>query len=60
MGTSEIEKEDYEQVKFIEIGDNNYKIDFILGCDYKMLRILYGQKASNSLDGYVLFNLIKD
>ena len=65
LGSFEIVKEDYDQIKsalieilkklenikFIEIADNNYKIDFYLGCDYKMNRILYGQKASNSIDG---------
>jgi hypothetical protein len=65
LGSFEIKKEEYEQckaalgdllnklenIKFIEIADNSYKIDFFLGCDYKMNRILYGQKASNSLDG---------
>ena len=66
LGSFEIVKEEYEQIKsslnellielekikFIEIADNIYGIDFYLGCDYKMIRILYGQKASNSLDGY--------
>jgi hypothetical protein len=65
LGCFEIQKEEYDQVKqalkevlkelenikFIEIADNQYGIDFYLGCDYKMNRILYGQKASNSLDG---------
>jgi hypothetical protein len=65
LGSFEIVKEEYDQVKsalkellkelekikFIEIADNNFKIDFYLGCDYKMNRILYGQKASNSIDG---------
>jgi hypothetical protein len=65
LGCFEIQKEEYDQVKqalkeilkelenikFIEIADNHYGIDFYLGCDYKMNRILYGQKASNSLDG---------
>ena len=65
LGSFEIVKEDYENVKealkellfllenikAIEIAENNYKIDFYLGCDYKMIRILYGQKASNALDG---------
>jgi hypothetical protein len=65
LGSYEIVKEEYTQVKdsikellielekvrFIEITDTNYEISFYLGCDYKMYRILYGQKASNSLDG---------
>ena len=65
LGSFEIQKEDYievkqslneilillENLKSIEISDINYKICFYLGCDYKMSRILYGQKASNSLDG---------
>jgi hypothetical protein len=66
LGSFEIIKEDYDQVKestkdltdllekikHIEIADNYYDIIFYLGCDYKMNRILFGQKASNSLDGY--------
>jgi hypothetical protein len=66
LGSFEVVKEDYgqvkeslrellillEKIKFIEIADITYKIDFYLCCDYKMNRILYGQKASNSLDGY--------
>ena len=65
LGSFEINKENYEQVKdslneilfhlenlnFIEIADVNYKIKFYLGCDYKMNRILFGQRSSNSLDG---------
>jgi len=65
LGSFEVVKENYEQVKeclrellillekikYIEIADKTYKIDFYLCCDYKMNRILYGQKASNSLDG---------
>ena len=65
LGSFEVVKEDYgqvkeslrellillEKIKFIEIADITYKIDFYLCCDYKMNRILYGQKASNSLDG---------
>ena len=65
LGSFEIVKEDYDQVKdslkellillekiqFVEIANTKYQIVFILGCDYKMSRILYGQKASNSLDG---------
>ena len=67
LGSFEIIKEDYEEVKAstkdltillenikqIEIADNFYDIIFYLGCDYKMYRILFGQKASNSLDGYI-------
>lgn len=65
LGSFEIVKEDYnevkqsfeeilillENIKFIEISDIHYKINFYLGCDYKMCRILFGQKASNSLNG---------
>jgi hypothetical protein len=65
LGSFEIAKEDYdevkkslkellillEDVKYIQIADKNYQIIFYLGCDYKMSRIIYGQKASNSLDG---------
>lgn len=65
LGAFEITKEDYEQVKestkevtlilenikSVEIANNLYDIVFYLGCDYKMNRILLGQKASNSLDG---------
>jgi hypothetical protein len=65
LGSFEINKENYEQVKdslneilfhleninFIEIADVNYKIEFYLGCDYKMNRILFGQRSSNSFDG---------
>ena len=35
----------------IEINAKTYDIDFFLGSDYKMLRILLGQKASNALEG---------
>ena len=65
LGSFEVTKEDYDQVKesikellnllekieSIEIAEVAYKIEFYLSCDYKMMRILYGQKASNSLDG---------
>jgi len=65
LGSFEITKEDYNQVKnslneilfhleninSIEIADVNYKIEFYLGCDYKMNRILFGQRSSNSIDG---------
>jgi len=66
LGSFEIVKEDYEEVKqslneflillrkinFIKISEINYKIDFFLGCDYKAIRIIYGQRASNALNGY--------
>ncbi len=65
LGSFEITKEDYgqvkealgeilnllENIKYIEIAQNKYKIDFYLGCDYKMIRILYGQKASHARAG---------
>ena len=37
----------------IKIGDKSFKIEFYLGSDYKMLRLLYGQKAANALEGCV-------
>jgi len=65
LGSFEITKEEYEQIKLclkqllkllentkvIKLHNLNYNIIFYLGCDYKMIRILYGQKAPNSLDG---------
>ena len=65
LGSFEIEKEEYKQLKEclndllrlletienIKIGEKLFKISFYLGCDYKMIRILYGHKAANSLDG---------
>ena len=71
LGSFEIAKEDYEEVKqslneflillkkisFIEICEINYKIDFFMGCDYKAIRIIYGQKASNALNGYLVLEL---
>lgn len=67
LGSFEIIKEDYEQVKestkellklieeikSIKIKDKIFEIKFFLCCDYKMLRICYGFKAANSLDGYM-------
>jgi predicted HicB family RNase H-like nuclease len=40
-----------KDIKSIEIKGKTYEIEFFLGCDYKMLRILYGQKAANSNEG---------
>ncbi len=63
----EIQKENYDELKIclkeliekvsnvdnITIDDKNFKIEFYLAADYKMLRILYGHKASNALEGCV-------
>ena len=63
----EIQNEEYDEVKIalkdvlallctskeIEIGTKSYNIDFHLGADYKMLRLLYGQKASNAIESWV-------
>jgi hypothetical protein len=65
LASFEIEKESYdnvkeslkellillENVKNIKIKEQTYKITFFLGCDYKMIRILYGQKAANAIKG---------
>jgi hypothetical protein len=65
LGSFEIEKEDYDNVKKslsellllleplsqINIKGRFYQIIFFLGCDYKMIRILYGQQASNAIKG---------
>ena len=40
----------------IEINAKTYDIDFYLGSDYKMLRLLFGQKASNALEGCLYCN----
>jgi hypothetical protein len=37
----------------ITINEINFAIKFYLSCDYKQLRILYGQKSSNALFGCV-------
>ena len=71
----EIQNEEYDEVKIalkdvlvllctskeIEIGTKSYNIDFHLGADYKMLRLLYGQKASNAAESCVWcrFNMKK-
>ena len=65
LGSFEIEKEDYENVKNslaellflleplkkINIKGQFYQIIFFLGCDYKMIRILYGQQAASAIKG---------
>jgi len=65
LGSFEIIKENYEQVKestkellhlveeikSIKIKQKVFEIIFFLCCDYKMLRICYGFKAANSLEG---------
>ena len=45
--------EKLEIINTIEIENKNFEIEFYLGADYKMLRILYGHKASNALEGCV-------
>ena len=37
-----------ENTKSIEIAGIDYNIDYYFGADYKMLRLIYGQKASNA------------
>ncbi len=58
----EIKKEDYEELEkslkeildllekidHIKIGEKTFKIVYYIGADYKMLRLLYGQKSSNA------------
>jgi len=65
LGSFEINKEDYdnvkkslnellhplENVKSIKIKGEIYQISFYLGCDYKMIRILFGQQAPNAIKG---------
>jgi hypothetical protein len=67
----EIKKENYEEIKesfseilakiktikSIEINEKDYLIEFFLACDYKMLRILYGQKAANANEGCLWCNI---
>ena len=62
QGQFQIEDEDYynvkdalvdillmiENIKSVEIDGINYNLDFYFGADYKMLRLIYGQKASNA------------
>jgi hypothetical protein len=43
-------------IKEIQIDEKKFKIKFLLSCDYKMLRILYGQKAPNAEFGCVYCN----
>ena len=61
-------QENYEEIKFalndllnlikkmnnkIEIDGTDYKLEFYLGSDYKMLRCLYGHKSPNASEGCV-------
>ena len=41
------------KIKSIQLNEKDYEIEFFLASDYKMLRLLYGQKASNALEGCV-------
>ena len=45
--------EKLEKVNTIQIENKLFNIEFYLGSDYKMLRLLYGQKAANALKGCV-------
>ena len=47
--------EKLEIINTIEIENKNFEIEFYLGADYKMPRILYGHKASNALEGNLWF-----
>jgi len=40
-------------IKEIKIEEKSYMIDFHIGADYKMLRLIYGQKASNAIESFV-------
>ena len=65
LGSFEIQKEDYvnvkegtkeliqilENLKNIKIRGSIFQITYFLGCDYKMIRILYGQQSSNAIKG---------
>ena len=42
-----------EKINNIQIGDKTYNILFYLGADYKMLRLIYGQKSSNASESCV-------
>ena len=60
-----IQKEDYvnvkegtkelfqmlENLKNIKIRGSIFQITYFLGCDYKMIRNLYGQQSSNAIKG---------
>ena len=37
-----------EKINYIIIGEKTFEIEFYLAADYKMLRLLYGQKSSNA------------
>ncbi len=66
-GQFEIESENYENLKnslkelldqikmtnSIEIDEITYKLDYYIGADYKMLRLLYGQKESNASEACI-------
>ena len=63
----EIKKENYEElskslkeildllerIDNIQIGDKTFNIKFYIGADYKMLRLIYGQKSSNASESCV-------
>ena len=40
-----------ENLKNIKIRGSIFQITYFLGCDYKMIRILYGQQSSNAIKG---------
>jgi len=62
LGQFKIDAENYEsvknalkeilallnQTKSIEINQVEYELEYFLGCDYKMLLLLYGKKSANS------------
>jgi hypothetical protein len=65
LGSFEIQKEDYvnvkegtkelfqmlENLKKNKIRGSIFQITYFLGCDYKMIRILYCQQSSNAIKG---------
>ena len=75
LGMFEIRNEEYDEVAMslkeslsileslenIKINEKTYNIEFYIGADYKMLRLLYGQKASNAAESCVWcrFNMKK-
>jgi len=70
-GQFQIQKENYDQVakalkeildqikhtKNIQINDENYNIEYSLGCDYKMLLILFGKKSASADDACMYCNV---
>ncbi len=42
-----------EQTQSIYVNDIQYQLEYYLGSDYKMLRLLYGQKASNAAEACI-------